>query len=234
MQPLNDSGRSKPSVATRILIFLTFFVLIQLVPFMLTIIRGLPKAQLVGRSFAAAGYILGYVVLIIVMVVCMKRVTDHPFWHRPSRNDLAYLFIAFVIFLAVEMVLSGLNSRLFGQTQTTNNAVIISLLKSDRWIFYLLMFSGIFLSPIIEELLFRGYWINSFFKPGTLWLPVITSGLIFSIAHASSNIVSFLIYACLGAILAFIYRRTDNLVTSIGLHMLNNLMAMSIMAVMLK
>ncbi len=137
MQPLNDSGRSKPSVATRILIFLTFFVLIQLVPFMLTIIRGLPKAQLVGRSFAAAGYILGYVALIIVMVVCMKRVTDHPFWHRPSRNNLAYLFIAFVIFLAVEMVLSGLNSRLFGQTQTTNNAVIISLLKSDRWIFFI-------------------------------------------------------------------------------------------------
>lgn len=60
------------------------------------------------------------------------------------------------------MVLSGLNSRLFGQTQTTNNAVIISLLKSDRWIFYLLMFSGIFLSPIIEELLFRGYWIDRY------------------------------------------------------------------------
>lgn len=234
MQPLEKSGIAKPSVATRILIFLTFFVLIQLVPLLLTVIRGLPKTQYLGRSIAAAGYILGYVVLILVLYQCLKRVMDHPVWHRPSRNDIAYLLIAFVVFLAVEMLLTTLNSRLFGETQTANNQVIITLLRSDRWIFYLLMFSGIFLSPIVEELLFRGYWINAFFNPGRLWLPVITSGLIFSIAHASNNVISFLIYACLGGILAFIYRRTDNLATSIGLHMLNNLMAMSIMAAMLR
>ena len=95
------------------------------------------------------------------------------------------------------------------------------------------MFSGIFLSPIAEELLFRGYLMNAFFKPESFWLPILVSAIFFSLAHASTTIISYLIYMTLGCFLAYTYRRTNNLAASIGLHMLNNLIAMVGMAAMI-
>ncbi len=75
--------------------------------------------------------------------------------------------------------------------------------------------------------------MNGFFSPDSFWLPIIVSGVFFSLAHASTTIVSYLIYMTLGCFLAHTYRRTHNLGASIGLHMLNNLIAMIGMAAMI-
>lgn len=234
MQPVNLAGQpAKPSFWTRGLLFLTYFVAIQIVPMVLVLIRKTAMDQILIRSGLAILYLLGYIVIIVALVYSLKRVMNRSFWHWLSRRDALILVGSFLGFLIAEIGLNLLNQQFFGQSQTANNQAILSLLTSDRWIFYLLMFSGIILSPIVEELLFRGYLINAFFKPQQTWLPIIFSGVVFSLAHLSTNIVSFLIYAVLGMILATIYRRTENLCTSIGLHMLNNLLAMSMMAVMI-
>lgn len=218
---------------TRFVIFATFFVAIQFVPMMLVLIKRTAMNQIGLRSLYALIFILGYIAVIVICARVIKKMMHGPIWHHLRLRDIKYLVLAFVSFIVAEIVLNILNQKLFGQTQTANNQAISNLLSSDRWIFYLLMFSGIVLSPIVEELIFRGYLINGFFYHNQFWAPVVVSGVVFSLAHLSTNIVSFLIYAVLGMLLAGIYKKTDNIATSIGLHMLNNLMAMSMMATMI-
>ncbi|MFC6254893.1 CPBP family intramembrane glutamic endopeptidase [Secundilactobacillus hailunensis] len=234
MQQLKlPSDPAKPSIFTRILLFATFFVAIEAVPVVLLWVRKAAQSQILLRSLFAVLYIGGFIVIILALNYSMKQVTNHSYWHWPTLSDIQLIVIAFVGAIAIEMVLNWANRSLFHQTQTANNEAIRYLLASDHWIFYLLMFSGIFLSPIAEELLFRGYLMNAFFKPESFWLPIVVSVIFFSLAHASTTIISYLIYMTLGCFLAYTYRRTNNLAASIGLHMLNNLIAMVGMAAMI-
>lgn len=230
---LDPKPATRPSLSTRILLFISFFVLIQLPPMLLLGFQKLPTNSIAGRSLLAVGYLAGYGLVIWLVWLALKRVTSGPVWRPLSGPDWRMIAIGWIGFFVIEIGLNMLNQLLFSQTETANNQAIINLLKSDHWTFYLLMFSGVIMSPILEELLFRGYLINAFFKPDQFWWPVLLSGVAFSIGHASSNLVSFLIYACLGAILATVYLKTKNLTTSIGVHMLNNAIAMASMAVML-
>ncbi|MEE8837888.1 MAG: CPBP family intramembrane glutamic endopeptidase [Leuconostoc gelidum] len=78
------------------------------------------------------------------------------------------------------------------------------------------------IAPILEELIFRGLFINLIFKQNTFWVPVISSGIIFGSLHAASNIMEWLYYVIFGMILATSYKKTDTLAVPIALHMINN------------
>ncbi|MDU3492786.1 MAG: CPBP family intramembrane glutamic endopeptidase, partial [Limosilactobacillus fermentum] len=47
--------------------------------------------------------------------------------------------------------------------------------------------------------------------------------------HASTTPVSYLIYFFMGAVFAFVYRKTGHLSNVIALHMLNNIVAMAVL-----
>lgn len=225
---------AKPSIFTRLLLFATFFVAIEAVPLVLVWIRNASQSQILLRGALALLYLGGFIVIIFALMWSMKQVATQPYWQWPKLKDVRLILIAYATAIVVELVLDLVNRSVFHQSQTANNEAIKTLLSSDHWIFYLLMFSGIFLSPFAEELLFRGYLMNAFFKADSFWLPIIISAAFFSLAHASTTIVSFLIYMALGLFLAYTYRRTRNLGVSIGLHMLNNLIAMLGMAMLIR
>ncbi|GAX02430.1 CAAX amino protease [Secundilactobacillus pentosiphilus] len=234
MQQLKFSrDPAKPSMFTRLLLFATFFVAIEAVSVVLVWIRDAATSQLLLRGGLAILYLGSFAVIILALLSCMKHVTHESYWHWPRLSEVQLILTVYVAAIVIELVLNLINRSVFHQAQTANNESINVLLSSDQWVFYLLMFSGIFLSPIAEELLFRGYLMNAFFKPDRFWLPIFVSAILFSLAHASTTIVSYLIYMTLGFFLAYTYRRTQNLAASIGLHMINNLIAMIGMAVMI-
>ena len=90
-------------------------------------------------------------------------------------------------------------------------------------------FSAVVLSPIAEEFIFRGTLTNMFFKRGNIWPKIILSGVIFSTGHMSTNPISFLMYAYMGMVLAYVYLRTDDIRNSIAIHMINNAIAMYVL-----
>lgn len=47
----------------------------------------------------------------------------------------------------------------------------------------------------------------------------------------STNPISFLIYAYMGMVLAYVYLRTDDIRNSIAIHMINNVIAMYVLLV---
>ncbi|GAK47040.1 metal-dependent membrane protease [Secundilactobacillus oryzae JCM 18671] len=210
----------------RYLWFASLFVLIQFVQVPVILFKLIPQNNIGLRLVNAVAYIGAFALVIWLAYFLLKRLPNRTYFTKLTMKQWGLTLIGLVAFFAAEMVLSTLNAAIDGQTQTANNEVIQNLMSADKWSLYLMVISGIFLSPVLEEMVFRGYLMNAFFKPESIWLPVIVSGVIFSLGHGSTTIMSFLIYATMGAILAFVYRRTGSLRASIAIHMINNAFAM--------
>ena len=81
-------------------------------------------------------------------------------------------------------------------------------------------------APIWEEVLFRGFFLASLTKWFPLWLSVVVSGLAFSLAHFSA--AQFLPLWAIGIIMGIVFVRSRNLVASIILHSLWNVIVLAI------
>jgi membrane protease YdiL (CAAX protease family) len=87
----------------------------------------------------------------------------------------------------------------------------------------LIMFLGIIIAPICEEIFFRGGIFKSFAQKGYVIFGVLFSSLIFATVHF--DILSFPVYFVFGVILALTYLKTNFLVSSIIAHAINNAVA---------
>ncbi|CAK8054740.1 CPBP family intramembrane glutamic endopeptidase [Eupransor demetentiae] len=89
----------------------------------------------------------------------------------------------------------------------------------------------VLVAPIIEELLFRGLFLAYFDSKKHWWIGVVTSGLLFGLAHIVSSgvrlasLVDWIMYAILGGALAFVYKRTRHISNDILIHMMQNSIA---------
>ncbi|MCH4169855.1 MAG: CPBP family intramembrane metalloprotease [Lactobacillus sp.] len=139
-------------------------------------------------------------------------------------NKQAWLTIVFG-FLAMKvatLVLYPLN-QLVGHEAVTKNDQIISQLmsSSNRNVVVMTVMMGVFFAPLAEELLFRGVLMNFFFK-NRFWPGILISAVAFGLSHANNTWTGALTYIVLGGILAFIYKKTNNLKITIVIHFLNN------------
>lgn len=85
--------------------------------------------------------------------------------------------------------------------------------------------SVVILGPILEELVHRGYFMNSFFPKSKYYLDVILSALIFGLSHlvlSHRDPISLIIYSILGLLFAVAYRVTGSLRFTIVCHSFYN------------
>ena len=76
-------------------------------------------------------------------------------------------------------------------------------------------------APVSEELIDRGYFMNTFFSQSKYYLDVILSAIIFGISHlilTHRDPVSLIIYSFIGLFFALVYRWTKNLKITILCH----------------
>lgn len=84
------------------------------------------------------------------------------------------------------------------------------------------LISTIFVSPIAEELIFRGVFLNRFRLMVPTVFAILISALFFASLHSYGNIISAFIFALCMSIL---YLKTENILVPIFAHFLNNLLA---------
>ncbi len=179
----------------------------------------------------ALTYLLGGLFLIIAILLTIifwqvykKAVADNHFeFEQPLRRNSWYLIlIGFIVMLLINVA-----SMPFMKTSgNTNVDSLTSLLRSFS--FFMVVFVA-FIGPILEEVLFRGLFLNWFF-PHQRTLSIILSAVIFGTFHVdftsgSVDPIYWLSKILLGLVLALIYNRTKNLKASITLHILNNTLA---------
>lgn len=152
-----------------------------------------------------------------------RHIGKTPFTAKRSWQ-LAGLFI---LMLAIQMswsILINLHVLNSPANQTALNGQILQLP------FWNLAYA-ILLAPFVEEMIFRGIFLNYFFRENSRvmnFLGVFMSGLIFGMMHVMSFSFTLLMYSALGWVLAYTYLKFRDLRYNVTLHFLNN--ALSLLA----
>ncbi|HSB11186.1 MAG TPA: type II CAAX endopeptidase family protein [Blastocatellia bacterium] len=155
-------------------------------------------------------------------------------WHLPPFNYLKLttsvnkrgLIVAAMVVgawlgfvLVAEAALSG------------RNAGAILLQRSD----YLRVLAGVFVSPIWEETLFRGFFLNRLNESLSFWKSNLISAALFVLAHVpywvsknglSPNVMRDLANVfLLGCLFGWVMKKTNSLWPAIGAHIANNFLS---------
>ncbi|MFC6180039.1 CPBP family intramembrane glutamic endopeptidase [Lactiplantibacillus daowaiensis] len=176
------------------------------------------------------GLVLAYLATFVVVSYVAYRIYRHYTgnWHWPSltKRDFWLVLGSYMVILMLESGFQLLNRLFYQQTETQNNAAIEALMTGSTLALWLQALSAVFLTPIMEELVFRGVLMNLFFKHD--WLNVLLSGVVFGSLHTTNTLPSFLIYFTMGLILAGVYHWSGKLLAPMLLHFLINAGAMSV------
>ncbi|MEY8370077.1 type II CAAX endopeptidase family protein [Aerococcaceae bacterium 50-4] len=197
-----------------------------------TLIVTLPQLYVMGGSFLDSTWqtILGVLSIIYMFAV------SYWFYRRYQKknpenvipltwNDILKDLGIFAGVLVFKMVMSVLMNNIYGAETTVNDEAIFGLLDNNTNILVALNLglTVITLAPVMEEIIFRGMISKGMFKDKSFSAAIILSSIFFSSMHLSGNIISFIIYAGIGAACFMAYWRKKNINDAIFIHFLNNL-----------
>ena len=168
-------------------------------------------------------------VILLVMFVCWLKKKKMLYIFETKGSKKSRFF-----FLVVGLVATYFDRRLVDAFDLrfhylTDNKYIfqdlLSVLYSNgqpTFLSTVLKFSLIVVvAPILEEIVLRGYFMNTFFPNSKYYLDVILSALIFGLSHlilTHRDPISLIIYSLGGLFYALVYRWTKNLKITILCH----------------
>ncbi|USS86544.1 CPBP family intramembrane glutamic endopeptidase [Fructilactobacillus cliffordii] len=213
----------------RLLVFILLVGLVVVVPVPMLFLQ---------HSHFQMGMVIGIAVIYIVVYLISIWLAFKAYqrvWHQPNgkltKSDWKLIIVSLFEFFAVEIVIGIVAQLMHLPAGSENNQIIYQLLSSSPIVLVLMSVGMVFLTPMLEELVFRGFLIRGVLNWAPGWLAMLISGIVFSAGHASSNWLSFLVYATMGVILARVYLKTNRIQASMTLHFLNNLFATIMMVI---
>ncbi|AQP43137.1 CPBP family intramembrane glutamic endopeptidase [Streptococcus gallolyticus] len=157
------------------------------------------------------------IIFTIVLVIYLRRRRPEIF-QITSLKPLDYL----LILLAFGVIYTYFNKLLFVGGDINNDLLFFRHSPQA----FLVALQPFIVGPILEELVYRGVLMTSFFEKSKFYLDCLLSAVMFSVAHLFSYGVSlevFKNYAFLGLILAILFRKTRSIYPSILVHMAWNI-----------
>lgn len=169
-------------------------------------------------AIAISFYLIGFPVFYLMI----KKLPEEEKRESRTLGVFEVIKICFMSYSLVYIVnlLTNLLMMLiavFKGSEVTNP--LLNLLEGSNWI-WSLVFAGI-LSPIIEEMMFRGIMLNKLRGYGDK-IAIITTAVLFGLFHA--NFSQFFYAVALGMIFAYVTLKTGTIKYSIILHIVVNIM----------
>lgn len=130
-----------------------------------------------------------------------------------------YVVLALVLTFIIQFFIIDIFS--FEDGSETNNLLGVTTEKESIFEYIFMVLSIAIITPIKEELIFRGLIFRFFETKYNFWLGLIISSLIFGLLHIGYPVTAII----MGIIFAFSYKLTNSLVTPMIIHMLWNLYA---------
>jgi CAAX protease family protein len=180
-------------------------------------------ARAVISTLVSAGFYLFLLWMIYVTVVHRYRVTWRSLGIRPvSWQWLAAVPFIFALLTFSYVLMYRAGVAVFGPathwpkplTTTTVNAAQLPHLVA------VVIVTNVLLTPLVEELLFRGVLYQALRRSMPIGSSVLVSSLVFAAMHMS--LVLFIPFMLMGIILAIVYERSESIVPTILLHACNN------------
>ena len=126
-------------------------------------------------------------------------------------NILFVSAIYFILRYLSHLSIIDFNSPLFGNFRTISISILV-----------LYFLTVVILSPIIEELLFRGMFLRRFNKELNVTLAILISSVLFGVCHSFGGILGAILF---GICVAILYIKSKNILVPIFAHFLNNLLS---------
>jgi uncharacterized protein len=182
-------------------------------------------AAIENASKFAVGYLVASPILIGLCILFSRlrkgfTFSEYVGFARTSKGQLcAWLCITAIVIVCIDVLeyRSGSSSE-------------IAMLKSVSFM-SLLVFSliAIFLAPITEEIVFRGFAFKGLWHSvGPIWTVLLT-GFIFSLVHRHRNFIAHALIFVVAILLGIARIRTRSLYVPIAMHMICNLIGISIL-----
>ena len=169
-------------------------------------------------AIAISFYLIGFPVFYLMI----KKLPEEEKRESRTLGVFEVIKICFMSYSLVYIVnlLTNLLMMLiavFKGSEVTNP--LVNVIEGSNWI-WSLIFAGI-LSPIIEEMMFRGVMLNKLRRYGDK-VAIITTAILFGLFHA--NFSQFFYAVALGMIFAYVTLKTGTIKYSIILHIVVNMM----------
>ena len=214
-------------------VFLFYFLMMQVgIPAFLWVVNGalgLNLIELFGHNFVVLGLSLVVNVLTCVYVFYIIRVgygssikslgftTDD--WKSDVLFGLKHYFVVLPVIILAGFVVDYF-SRMLGVEPDQQEILKKVLGEKSIPVLTLIVFFGIVVAPVIEELVFRGFFQSAIRTAFGKQKAIIISGLIFAIVHLDAQI--FLQIFILGLLLAYLFEKTGSLIAPIAVHFFHN------------
>lgn len=168
-------------------------------------------------------YLLVAAAALSVLYLSIKPFLPLPegwFQFKLLNKWLIWGFAGYLAALPLVILISLINQRIWQGQGGSNPLLSLALENKDLVALVIFFVTAAIAAPIFEEILFRGFLLPSLTRYLPVWGAIVTSSLLFAIAHLSLSEV--LPLTTLGIILGVVYTRSRNLLAPIFLHSLWN------------
>lgn len=174
---------------------------------------------------------LNWLMMPLVVVLTLTVVTRlaHWFeltldWRVTARQFGLIIGSAVGLILVLPMIGVVLTMLVGHPTISQNQASINQTLQGGVLTQIAMVFLAVVIAPLIEETMFRGVVMNTWFRDNRYYADVLLSAVLFGVFHTTADLsfVTVTPYVVMGAVFALIYRKTGNLAVNIYTHMLYN------------
>jgi len=182
----------------------------------LFVLNAIVQATFLIGPFYIARYILQHLNIAPRVRSILRLLSFRSF---KASTALPLVFACFITIFSINLLYQVLLNALHLKLQT-NDQTILQLGRIAPFTMYGLLLLAIFVAPICEEVLFRGFLFAGLTRAMPSPYAAILSAFIFAAAH--NDLPSFPVLFCIGLLLAFLRWRTGSLWPGILLHLLNN------------
>lgn len=144
-------------------------------------------------------------------------------FERDNRREILYIFLINILFAFI--VVAFISSvDVFYNFLYPENIPMMDMTPEaiDPFTFFIEAITSVIFAPILEELVFRGVLFNRLKIRTGIIAAMIISSAIFAIGHEFGGMTSAFLF---GMCMCIIYLKTDNILMTMSIHFLNNLLA---------
>lgn len=180
---------------------------------------------------------LSWLMMPLVVVLTLTVVTRLAHWFqltlnwRITKRQLGLITGSAVGLVIMLSVVGVFLTVLVGHaTVSQNQASINQTLATGTLTRIAMFFLAVVIAPLIEETMFRGIVMNTWFKDNRYYADVLLSAILFGVFHTTADLTFATVtpYVVMGVVFALIYRKAGNLAVNIYTHMLYNAIVMSV------
>lgn len=208
---------------------LGIYVLINILVFLSTLVINVDSKSAINKNLLV---IISEILLITYIIYRLShnnfRLKEAiiDFKNKPQYKDGLIIFILHGI-LALTAAL-GLAYAVYKiNPELTKKMLNEKIIESNGTIYDSIyeFILGVILAPIMEELIFRGIMFNRLKMRWGAGVAIIISSIIFGLLHMDLAIIGAVLF---GIMMCILYMKTRNILTTMAIHFINNLVFISI------